>query len=836
MLDDVFLTKENCLLVERQIDEYCRADKHLEAAEAAKSYIGKVAPLCEFHARGIYLHAFSLYLGGHYNKAWESVEVGLAIASKLPASVLPRLYLLAAEIASACQRNEDANRLLNEYRRLPTRPSDHKVLQVKLLRLELFLTNSSSAANRAERLVRRLIASGDTKEAAFLLCAMGALYLRNGDAEKAESCWQRGLSTSDADSAIRTDILIHLGRSQQLKGNLQASSNLYRQAVLVAPSCAQRCDALLRNALVRFDLNQKTAATEELHLAIESLNRPIPDSLLPLIRFAAKSICGGEGELIDMSDTSTDEFQVLTVDDLIDPDHDASRAAYARGSELWIAGLESDAEFWFRRAWECSQSRSNPEVAWRTAIFLGRIAGRRDLFCSDIAENSSQLESIKWLSRALEILEMQSETIDTPINRAHYRFQLRSVAMELFERAARCGDVGTAFKYSELLRGKLLADFMSDNSVVNRGIGFIWNNLKSKFLFRKMDDGMDRIRMRLKHDEVFIMLSELDSCIAAIVITNNQLPSIKIREIDTTRYRSAMVDFSAGLESQLAAYRAGDDLDILKTSFHKLLAEIASSELGELFRDILSEYNRRVVLLSLDGRLGIVPFHALPIDGRYLVETKIVAYVPFCDVLRRAPVLRTPTTRTRGLLVSENEQSLPNAKDEAIRIRSRYSRCIHLHGDNADAKNILSAVDKCEFLHFACHGDTNADSPLNASLQLPSGELWSAGFVANTLRLSGKLCVLNCCKTGEQSKQIAGESFSIASSFLAAGASGVIAALWSLPDEESAFLIGRFYDYLESQSCMQAIAHVQREAILSGMSPLFWAPFVFVGAGRERRF
>ncbi len=832
MSDETWLTHEQCLQIERQIDALCRASEHFQAANLAEAYADKVPPLSEFHSRAIYLHAFSYFLGGYYTNAWETIQVGLSLVNQLPPPVLPRLYLLACEIAIACRRTEDANSVLNEYHRLPKKLKSEVILEVKLIRIELILKNSKEIALAADRMVRRLIASGKDREAAFVLCDLGSMYLRNGDAEKADKNWRRGLQVGNAVPAIQSDLLIHLGRSQQLKGRLQSAINLYMQAAELATNSVQRCDALIRKSLVRFDLNQIEDASEELQVAISSLEKPYPESLLPLIRFASKNIDGREIEWENNNDMGwLDSLN----NDSLSTDNEVSRKAYRRGNELWIAGLENDAESWLRTAWKYAQENSNLEVAWRSAVFLGRITGKRDIQNSCTKQYSQHPESLLWFSRALDILEKQSETIDTPVNRAHYRFQLRSIALELFEGSVRSGDVQNAFRYSELLRGRLLADFFSQNANAKSGKHSFLNWLGIGGAFRKSTEGVEAIKKRLGHGEVFISLAELDSCVSAIVITSDGEPELRTKELDGESLQIAKNNLECCLEDQLSAYRNGAELDTLKQDFCNMLTDISKSELGKLIGDILRKFKHKVVLLSLDGRLGNIPVHALPFNGRFLIETREVAYVPIGNWLSRDPVLRQLTKHSRGLLISEAEESLPNAKTEALQIQYRFRRSFHLHAMEANTTNVENAIKQCDFLHFACHGETNSDSPLNASLQLPSGQEWTAGFVAKSLNLNGKLCVLNCCKTGEQRKQVAGETFSIATSYLAAGAASVVAALWSLPDEESAFLIGKFYDYLQSESPIHAIARVQREAIASGMHPLFWAPFVYIGTSREKQ-
>lgn len=832
-----WLTDVQCLHIEREIDALCRTSKHLEAANLANAYISQVQNLSEFHSRAIYLQAFSYFLGGYYIDAWEKIQIGMSVVNKLPSPAQPRLYLLACEIAIACRRTAEANSYLSEYYRIAKHLKTGRILEVQLMRIELVLNNEVKIASKAERMAHRFLSAGNSREAVFVLCDLGLRHFRNGDTERAEKIWRRALKFGHAAPTVHADLLIHLGRNQQLKGRLQSALDLYTQAAELANNSWQRCDALIRKSLVRMDLNQVEEASEELKNAVNMLTTPYPDSLLPLIRFALMNVDGIEMEWGNNDDAGP--IGALN-NDSWDADNEVSRKAYRRGHELWIAGLDTDAESWLRAAWQYAQKNSNPEVAWRSALFLGRITSKRESKKIFTKEGTEYPESFIWLERALDVLEKQSETIDTPVNRAHYRFQLRTVVVELLEGSIQSNDVLNAYRYSELLRGRLFSDFsltLPKRIVTSKVKGIKRSLLTCLGLggtSRESFRGLEAVKRRLSLSQVFISLSELNSCISAIVVTKNSDPVIRYKEFDGELLRSARNDLERCVEKQLLAYQHGADLKNLKQEFCDMIGAISKSEFGQLLSNILGEFEQQHILLSLDGRLGNIPVHALPVHGRHLIETRDVVYVPTGDWLSRDTKLSKLTKRSVGLLVSESEESLPSAKAEAIQIKSRFQRSIHLHAMEADSKRIGNAAKICDFLHFACHGETNSHSPLEASLQLPSGEKWTAEFVAKSLALKGKLCVLNCCKTGDQRKQVAGEAFSIATSFLAAGAVGVVGALWSLPDEESALLIGKFYEYLAEESPSRALARVQRFAITTNMHPVFWAPLVYVGTCRER--
>lgn len=98
------------------------------------------------------------------------------------------------------------------------------------------------------------------------------------------------------------------------------------------------------------------------------------------------------------------------------------------------------------------------------------------------------------------------------------------------------------------------------------------------------------------------------------------------------------------------------------------------------------------------------------------------------------------------------------------------------------------------------------------------------------LQLQANLVVLSACDTGRG--RITGDGVvGLARSFLAAGASTVVASLWKVPDEATQFLMVKFYEELD-RNPDKAIA--LQAAILATRSrypaPRNWAAFLSIGA------
>ncbi|MBB5207044.1 CHAT domain-containing tetratricopeptide repeat protein [Chiayiivirga flava] len=291
-----------------------------------------------------------------------------------------------------------------------------------------------------------------------------------------------------------------------------------------------------------------------------------------------------------------------------------------------------------------------------------------------------------------------------------------------------------------------------------------------------------------------------------------------------------------------------------------------------------------------DGVLHLLPFAAL-VDGndRYLVESMEVAYLPSVSVglalregrSRRAsngkivvfadPVFSRDDPRVSGrdlpaaasalppdmpgllgpqLLRSGDDgtlQRLPGTAKEADAIVAAFG---------ADHVRVFSGFEatldaarsdlarNARIVHFATHGLVNPSSPELTGIALsrwqadgtpaPDGGFFDLAQIGDT-RFHAELVVLSACDSAV-GRQIESEGLmGIARAFLAAGANGVVATLWPVPDRDTARLESRFASELDAgKPVSEALAMAQREAIAdpARRRPRSWAAFGFYGEGR----
>ena len=302
---------------------------------------------------------------------------------------------------------------------------------------------------------------------------------------------------------------------------------------------------------------------------------------------------------------------------------------------------------------------------------------------------------------------------------------------------------------------------------------------------------------------------------------------------------------------------------------------------------------KRLVIVP-DGALQYIPFSALPIPGSSSSTPLVVKYEiinsPSASVLaeirrqhERRPkasglvaVLADPvfdtndmrvglTTATLAAVPARSNDLTRSASDLGFTKNGRLyiSRLIYSRQE-ADSvmaevppQKGLRAVDfdasrstalsgrlaKYRIVHFATHGLLNNKHPELSGLVLSLVNrqgMRQDGFLKlqdiYELKLNADLVVLSGCDTG-LGQEINGEGLiGLTRGFMYAGASRVVASLWSVSDMATATLMGQFYKSMEKDGMQPAAALRAAQVYMSAQpqwrSPYYWAAFQMEGDWR----
>jgi CHAT domain-containing protein len=307
------------------------------------------------------------------------------------------------------------------------------------------------------------------------------------------------------------------------------------------------------------------------------------------------------------------------------------------------------------------------------------------------------------------------------------------------------------------------------------------------------------------------------------------------------------------------------------------LASVVLSPASEIIR------RHRMVVVISEGALGSIPFAALPADGRRLVETHEVAYLPSASVLPQLRANRPPQRPQRIALIADPVFSAHDPRvhgnseatvappaagtepDDLTRSASdagmhEFPRLIYSRQEAESIGRLLPATQQWSAMDFDANLDavrkldwsqfTIAHFSTHALLDTIHPDLSGIvlslvdrdghprdGFVRvrdiYNMRIPADLVVLSACRTA-LGKEIRGEGIvGLARAFSYAGSQRVLATLWDVNDHATADLMTDVYRGLleEKLPPATALARAQRRLARTATwrAPYFWATFVLQG-------
>ena len=227
------------------------------------------------------------------------------------------------------------------------------------------------------------------------------------------------------------------------------------------------------------------------------------------------------------------------------------------------------------------------------------------------------------------------------------------------------------------------------------------------------------------------------------------------------------------------------------------------------------------------GLLHRVPFHALFDGEAYFLDRFEVSYAPSATVFSLCQKL-TSRSLDRALIMSVADPLIPNVADEARAVASHLPGAEILADGRATTSAIRERAPGCGILHLACHGMFRADNPMFSSLRLHDG--WLTASDVLQLDLEGAIVTLSACESARNQVLAGDELVGLARGFLGAGASTLVASLWLVQDETTAWMMEDWYARLQSGAGRAAALRDAQLALKERCPhPYYWAPFVLMG-------
>ena len=174
-------------------------------------------------------------------------------------------------------------------------------------------------------------------------------------------------------------------------------------------------------------------------------------------------------------------------------------------------------------------------------------------------------------------------------------------------------------------------------------------------------------------------------------------------------------------------------------------------------------------------------------------------FLPSASVVK---YLRTgKTAKTAGLLALGNpdlgdpKYDLRFAEEEALAVTQTVPLSRALVRKEATESALREFGSSFAYLHFATHGEFNAEAPLKSALLLARDDkndgLLTVGKLYS-MRMDADLVTLSACETGLGKIASGDDVVGLTRGFLYAGASSIVASLWKVDDRGTATLMNRF--------------------------------------------
>ena len=515
---------------------------------------------------------------------------------------------------------------------------------------------------------------------------------------------------------------------------------------------------------------------------------------------------------------------------------------------LFETGRISEAKTGYDKLLGISQTKENGDLYWVILFDRGRIAEK----------DGNRAQAVELYRKSVDVIEGQRATINTEASKIGFVGDKQAVYQHLVAALLAENRNAEAFEFVERAKSRALVDMLAAkqdfaihtvNAQQVRTLLAQVNTTESEARIQGGDAaiaGKRSLAVKLKHD-LQTQAPELSSLVnvtyasakdiqaklpADEVLVEYYYDDKKVYAFVITRERLQVVWLEGGnLAQDVKAFR--EALDSPKDSRHLALSQKLHRQ---LFQPLEATITKQHVLIVAHGALHYLPFNALH-DGReYVIDRYRLRQLPSASIM---PYLRGTRAGKAGTLLAfgnpdlgDKRYDLAHAQTEAQAITRVVPGARALVRKEATETAFKQQGGNYAYVHFASHGEFNADSPLNSALLLARdktndgvltvGELYS-------MRLNADLVTLSACETGLGKIANGDDVVGLTRGFLYAGSRSIVASLWKVDDEATAYLMTRFYGALKGTSKREALRLAQLETRKKYSHPYYWAAFQLTG-------
>jgi CHAT domain-containing protein len=519
---------------------------------------------------------------------------------------------------------------------------------------------------------------------------------------------------------------------------------------------------------------------------------------------------------------------------------------FMQNKALFELGRLQEAKAGYDRMLGVPQIVANGEIYWLVLLDRARIA-----------ESENQLEQAADLyARAATVVEQQRASISTEANKIGFVGDKQAIYAGLVNVQFKLGRHGAAFETMERAKSRALVDMLASRSnIVAPKRAHLDAAQIQKVMDRLSQADLDA---RQQTEASITPRSAASSRVLATELPPAMASLVSVSALDVGEVQkllgaeeALLVYFAHGARLHATVVQRGSVSGVeinalgLDAEIRKLREGLQSQ--AEVAPQLRSLYERLIAPLSANlnvkhltivahGAMHYLPFAALNDGKQDLVDRFNLRMLPSASVLK---YLRpSENDKLDHMLILGNPDlnnpayDLPGAQQEAEKLAAQFSAQNLLLRKKASKSAFKALAGDASFIHVASHGQFDAAKPLLSGLIL-SPDAQSDGRLSVSdlyqLQLDAEMVTLSACETGLGSVSNGDDVVGLTRGFLYAGASTVVASLWQVDDDATAFLMLRMYEHIQNGGRRDALRQAQIETRAKFSHPAYWAAFYLTG-------
>jgi CHAT domain-containing protein len=515
---------------------------------------------------------------------------------------------------------------------------------------------------------------------------------------------------------------------------------------------------------------------------------------------------------------------------------------------LMETGKITEAKAGYDDLLKMSQTRDNGGIYWMILYDLGRIA----------EQEGNLKEAISFYRRAIAIIEEQRSTINTETSKIGFVGDKQEAYRRLVFALYADGQYAAAFEYVERAKSRALVDMLAakqDFSVTTGDRQAVADLLAQNAVQEKellaQDETSNRSQTRsvvIKNREHLLLQSpELASLVSVTSLGIAEIQDKIPQEETLVEYyydNKDILVFVLSVQGLKVFKLNGDEIAETIQQFRKLLINPYSNDYLAVSRKLYSRLiqpvetslgNRNLIIVP-HGALHYLPFNALHDGQGYLIERYSIRMLPSASVIK---YLQTKiSSKPAGILAFGNpdlgdpRQDLVYARSEALAVAQTRLQSKVLLGKDATETAFKRYGSGFQYIHFATHGQFNADTPLKSAILLAK-DAENDGILTvdklYSIRLDADLITLSACETGMNKIANGDDIIGLTRGFLYSGSSSIVASLWKVDDLATSDLMVQFYTNMKTLDKREALRRAQLQTKKKYDHPFYWTSFQLTG-------